>query len=90
MLQTRVSQPRLRDFHAANSYLAPLGGLRACEAAARLMCTKGGEGGIKQIARFRRALDSRAVLVQTPHKRMLRRLAQVQTVQPPARGMIWP
>jgi len=90
MLQTRGSQPRLRDFHAANSYLAPLGGLRACEAAARLMRTKGGEGGIKQIARFRRALDSRVVLVQTPHKRMLRRLAQVQTVQPPARAMIWP
>jgi hypothetical protein len=35
MLQTRVSQPRLRDFH-----LPPLGGLRACEAAARLMRTK--------------------------------------------------
>jgi hypothetical protein len=68
MLQTRVSQPRLRDFH-----LPPLGGLRACEAAARLMRTKGGEDGIKQIARFRCALDSRVVLVQTPRKRMLRR-----------------
>jgi len=73
MLQTRVSQPRLRDFHAVNRYLALLGALRACEAAARLMRTKGGEGGIKQIARFRCALDSRLVLVQTPHKRMLRR-----------------
>ena len=48
-----------------NGYLAPLGAMRACEAAARLMRTKGGEGGIKQIARFRRALDSRVVLVQT-------------------------
>jgi hypothetical protein len=28
MLQTRVSQPRLRDFHAVNGYLAPLGALR--------------------------------------------------------------
>ena len=70
--------------------VVPLGALRACEAAAKLMRTKRGKGGIKQIARFRRALDSRVVLVQTPHKRMLRRLAQVQTVQPPARGMIWP
>jgi hypothetical protein len=87
MLQTRVSQPRLRDFHAVNGHLPPLGALRACEAAARLMRTKGGEGGIKQIARFRCAPDSRVVLVQTPHKRMLRR-APVQTVQPPANGMI--
>ncbi len=44
-----------------NGYLAPLGALRACEAAARLMRTKGGEGEIKQIARFRCALDSRVV-----------------------------
>jgi hypothetical protein len=73
MLQTRVSQPRLRDFHAVTGYLAPLGRLRACEATVRLMRTKGGEGGIKQIARFRRALDARVVLVQTPHKRILRR-----------------
>ena len=42
-----------------NGYLAALGALRACEAAVRLMRTKGGEGGIKQIARFRCALDSR-------------------------------
>jgi hypothetical protein len=28
MLQTRVSQPHLRDFHAVNGYLAPLGALR--------------------------------------------------------------
>jgi hypothetical protein len=47
MLQTRVSQPRLRDFHAVNGYLAPLAALRACGAAARLIRTKGGEGGIK-------------------------------------------
>jgi hypothetical protein len=39
MLQTRVSQPRLRDFHAVNRYLALLGALRACETAARLMRT---------------------------------------------------
>jgi len=56
-----------------NGYLASLGAVRACEAAAMLMRTKGGEAGIKQIARFRCALDSRVVLVQTPHKRMLRR-----------------
>jgi hypothetical protein len=37
MLQTRVSQPRLRDFHAVNGYLAPLGALRAFEGAVRLM-----------------------------------------------------
>jgi hypothetical protein len=37
MLQTRVSQPRLRDFHAVNGYLLPLGALRAFEAAAKLM-----------------------------------------------------
>jgi hypothetical protein len=42
----------VRDFHAANGYLAPLGALRACEVGARLMRTKGGEGGIKQIARL--------------------------------------
>jgi hypothetical protein len=47
MLQTRVSQPRLKDFHAVNGYLPPLGALRACAAAARLMRTRGGEGGIK-------------------------------------------
>jgi hypothetical protein len=47
MLQTKVSQPRLRDFHAVNGYLAPLCALRACEAATRVMRTKGGEGGIK-------------------------------------------
>jgi hypothetical protein len=29
MLQTRVSQPYLRDFHAVNGYLPPLGALRA-------------------------------------------------------------
>ena len=34
--------------------------LRACEAAARLMRPKGGEGGIKQIARFRCALLTHA------------------------------
>jgi hypothetical protein len=37
MLQTRVSQPCLRDVHAVNGYLPPLGALRAFEAAARLM-----------------------------------------------------
>jgi hypothetical protein len=37
MLQTRVSHARLRDFHAVNGYLPPLGALRAFEAAARLM-----------------------------------------------------
>jgi hypothetical protein len=37
MLQTRVSQPRLRDFHAVNGYLPPLGAPRVFEAAARLM-----------------------------------------------------
>jgi hypothetical protein len=37
MLQTRVSHPRLRDFHAVNGYLPPLGALRAFEAAAKLM-----------------------------------------------------
>jgi hypothetical protein len=87
MLQTRVSQPRLRDFH-----LPPLGALRACEAAARLMRTKGGEDGIKQIARFRCALDSRVAgtdAAQT-NAQATERLAQVQTVQPPAKGMIWP
>ena len=31
MLQTRVSQPRLRDFHAVNGYLPPHGALRALE-----------------------------------------------------------
>src|SRR5258705_2282617 len=31
MLQTRVSQPRLRDFHAVNGYLPPRGALRALE-----------------------------------------------------------
>ena len=51
-----------------NRYLALLGALRACEAGARLMRTKAGEGGIKQIARFRCALDSRVVLLQMPHK----------------------
>ena len=35
--------------------------------------TKGGEGEIKQIAHFKCARDSRVVLVQTPHKRILRR-----------------
>ena len=38
MLQTRVSQPRLRDIHAVTGcYLPPLGALRAFEAAAGLM-----------------------------------------------------
>jgi hypothetical protein len=37
MLQTRVSQPRVRDFHAVNGYLPPLRAVRAFEAAARLM-----------------------------------------------------
>src|SRR5712671_4717716 len=31
MLQTRVFQPRLRDFHAVNGYLPPRGALRALE-----------------------------------------------------------
>lgn len=31
MLQTKVSQPRLRDFHAVNGYLPPRGALRALE-----------------------------------------------------------
>ena len=52
MLQTRVSQPRLRDFHAVNGYLPPPG---SC-------ALKAGEGGIKQIAYFGCALDSRFVL----------------------------
>ena len=77
MLQTRVSQPRLRDFHAVTGcYLPPLGALRAFEAAAGLMsfskaaenepistaCTNGGKGRIKQIAHFRYAPHSRVVL----------------------------
>jgi hypothetical protein len=38
MLQTRVSQPRLRDFHTVNGcYLPPLGALRAFEAVAGLL-----------------------------------------------------
>ena len=37
ILQTRVSHPRLRDFHAVNGYLPPPGALRTSEAAARLM-----------------------------------------------------
>jgi hypothetical protein len=107
MLQTRVSQPCLRDVHAVNGYLPPLGALRAFEAASRLMSfskaagnesistarTKGGEGGIKQIALFRCAPDSRVVLVQTPHKPKLRRRSVERRFRPssrPQRGMIWP
>jgi hypothetical protein len=37
MPQTRVSHPRLRDFHAVNGYLPALSARRAFEAAARLM-----------------------------------------------------
>jgi hypothetical protein len=44
MLQTRVSQPCLRDFHAVNGYMPPLGALCGCAAAARLIRTRGGEG----------------------------------------------
>jgi hypothetical protein len=96
MLQTRVSQPRLRNFHAVNGYLPPLGALRAFEAAARLMSfrkaaenerisiarTKGGEGEIKRIAYFRRALDSRVLPIQTPHIRMLRRRSVERKFRP--------
>jgi hypothetical protein len=58
MQQTRVSQPRLSNFHAVNGYLPPLSAARM-RSRRQAHAYKGGEGGIKQIARFRCALDSR-------------------------------